>query len=97
LPDGLSSNQKSQIWVNFGGLAKENLDIFYDHLVYFTAIGNILWPFGHLMVIWYISSRFGILYQEKSGNPAQEWFRRRNPVSCSDCSISCPDENKSSN
>jgi hypothetical protein len=22
------------------------LGIFYDHLVYFTAIGNILWPFG---------------------------------------------------
>jgi hypothetical protein len=24
----------------------ENLGIFYDHLVYFTAIGNVLWPFG---------------------------------------------------
>jgi hypothetical protein len=24
----------------------ENLGIFYDHLVYFAAIGNILWPFG---------------------------------------------------
>jgi hypothetical protein len=24
----------------------ENLGLFYDHLVYFTAIGNILWPFG---------------------------------------------------
>jgi hypothetical protein len=24
----------------------ENLGIFYDHLLYFTAIGNILWPFG---------------------------------------------------
>jgi hypothetical protein len=22
------------------------LGIFYDHLVYFTAIGNNLWPFG---------------------------------------------------
>jgi hypothetical protein len=22
------------------------LGIFFDHLVYFTAIGNILWPFG---------------------------------------------------
>jgi hypothetical protein len=32
----------------------ENLGIFYDHLVYFTAIGNI---YGHLVcfvVIWYI-------------------------------------------
>jgi hypothetical protein len=33
------------------------LEIFYDHLVYF-------------MVIWYIFPRFGISYQEKSGNPA---------------------------
>jgi uncharacterized oligopeptide transporter (OPT) family protein len=24
----------------------ENLGILYAHLVYFTAIGNILWPFG---------------------------------------------------
>jgi hypothetical protein len=53
-----------------------NLGIFYGHLVYFTAIGNILWPFGifcghleYFVVIWYISPRFGILYQEKSGNP----------------------------
>jgi hypothetical protein len=33
------------------------LQIFYGHLVYFV-------------VSWYISPRFGILYQEKSGNPA---------------------------
>jgi hypothetical protein len=45
------------------GLAKENLGIFDDHLVYFTAIGNMLWPFGifcgHLVHIffpfWYFS------------------------------------------
>jgi hypothetical protein len=30
---------------------------FYGHLVYFVAI-------------WYIFYRFGMLYQEKSGNPA---------------------------
>jgi hypothetical protein len=24
----------------------KNLGIFYDNLVYFTSIGNILWPFG---------------------------------------------------
>jgi hypothetical protein len=54
-----------------------NLDIFYDHLVYFTAIGNILWPFGICILLPFgIScchlvyfSRFGILYHEKSGNP----------------------------
>jgi hypothetical protein len=53
---------------NFGlileGHAMENLDIFYDHLVYFTAIENILWPFvifcGHLVYFspfWYFVSR----------------------------------------
>jgi hypothetical protein len=34
----------------------ENLGMFYDHLVYyFTAIGNILWPFGiffPVLVFW---------------------------------------------
>jgi hypothetical protein len=33
------------------------LQIFYGHLIYFVAI-------------WYIFPRFGILDQEKSGNPA---------------------------
>jgi hypothetical protein len=50
----------------------KNLGIFYDHLVYFTAIGNILWSFGictYFVVIWYIFPLFGILNQEKSGNP----------------------------
>jgi hypothetical protein len=27
----------------------ENLDTFYGHLVYFTAIGNILGPFGYIL------------------------------------------------
>jgi hypothetical protein len=42
----------------------ENLVIFYDHLVYFTAIGNSLWRFGiffgHLVyfsVFWYFVPR----------------------------------------
>jgi hypothetical protein len=47
----------------------ENLGIFYDHLVYFTAIGNIFFHLVYFMVIWYIFPRFGILYQEESGNP----------------------------
>jgi hypothetical protein len=46
LPDGLLSNQKSQFGKILECLAMENLGIFCDHLVYFTAIGNILWPFG---------------------------------------------------
>jgi hypothetical protein len=40
------------------------------------AIWNILWRFGifharlvHFVLIWYIFSGFGIMYQYKSGNP----------------------------
>jgi hypothetical protein len=47
----------------------EDVGIFYDHLKYNTAIWYILWPFGNLAAIWYIFPRFGILCQEKSGNP----------------------------
>jgi hypothetical protein len=46
----------------------ENAGIFYGHLEYFTAIWYILWPFGNVVVIWYMFPRFGILCQEKSGN-----------------------------
>jgi hypothetical protein len=49
----------------------ENLGIFYDHLVYFTAIGNIVWPFGICCCHFVYFPRFGILYHEKSGNPAR--------------------------
>jgi hypothetical protein len=42
----------------------ENLGIFYDHLIYFTAIRNILWPFGifcgnlvHFSPFWYFGQR----------------------------------------
>jgi hypothetical protein len=47
-------------------------------MVYFMVIRNILrsfgifWPFGNVVVIWYIFTHFGILCQEKSGNPGQE-------------------------
>jgi hypothetical protein len=33
----------------------ENAGIFYAHLEHFTVIWCILWPFGNVMVIWYIS------------------------------------------
>jgi hypothetical protein len=58
---------KFPIWVNSGGPKN---GIFYVHLEYYAAIWYILWPFGDVLVIWYIFPRFGILYQEKSGNPA---------------------------
>jgi hypothetical protein len=53
----------------------ENLGIFYDYLVYFTAIGNILFPFGIFYGNLVYFSRFGILDQEKSGNPVPFFLR----------------------
>jgi hypothetical protein len=44
LPDGLFSNQKSQIWVNFG--------IFNDHLEYFMAVWYSLWSFVIFFPLW---------------------------------------------
>jgi hypothetical protein len=45
----------------------ENVGLFYDHLVYFTmAIWYILWQFSIFF------PRFGILAQEKSGNPGPQ-------------------------
>jgi hypothetical protein len=41
-----------------------------EMLVYFMAICYILRSFGIIFGDWYIFSRFGMLYQEKSGNPA---------------------------
>jgi hypothetical protein len=50
-------------------------------LAYFMTIGSILRPleviYGHSVYfvdIWFIFPRFGILYQEKSGNPAQATY-----------------------
>jgi hypothetical protein len=46
---------------------------------YFMAIWNIFWRFEifydhsvHFVFIWYIFSGFGIMYQEKSGNPGSQ-------------------------
>jgi hypothetical protein len=70
LPDGLFSNQKDQFGYILEGQRVENAGIFYGHLEYFTVIWYILWPFGNVVAIWYIFSRFGTLCQETSGNPA---------------------------
>jgi hypothetical protein len=50
-------------------------------LVYFVAVWNILQPIGcvscPLDIFWYFgkfSPRFGMLYQEKSGNPGMQSF-----------------------
>jgi hypothetical protein len=67
----------------YPGLAVENLGILYFHLVYFTSIGNILWPFGifcghlvYFVVIWYSFSHFSILYQvaRKTWQPCSNAF-----------------------
>jgi hypothetical protein len=46
----------------------KNVGTLHGHLVYFTAIWSILWPFfifcGYLVYF----SHFGMLHQEKSGN-----------------------------
>jgi hypothetical protein len=55
----------------------EDVGIFYDILSNFTAIWYILCPpsgivyvhLAYFVVIWYISHNFGIVCQEKSGNP----------------------------
>jgi hypothetical protein len=52
----------------------ENVGTFYAHLEYNTAVCYILWSFGNFEVIWYMSPRFGILCQEKSGNPESDRY-----------------------
>jgi hypothetical protein len=63
LPDGIFFKPKIPIWVNLGGSCNGRcwyvicpFGLFYGYLVYFG-------------VIWLIIFRFGMLYQEKSGNP----------------------------
>jgi hypothetical protein len=69
LPDGLFSNQKSKFGLILEGLAIEDVVMFYRHLVHFTVFCYILWTFGVVRGILVYFFRFGILYQEKSGNP----------------------------
>jgi hypothetical protein len=72
LSDGLFSNQKSKFGKILEGLEMQDVGIFYGHLVHFTVFCYILLTFGIVcgnLVYFY---RFGILYQEKSGNPARE-------------------------
>jgi hypothetical protein len=53
----------------------DNLGIFYDHLVFLRQLEIFFGLLVYFVVIWYIFPGFGILYQEKSGNPATaQWF-----------------------
>jgi hypothetical protein len=49
----------------------ENVDIFYGHLECFMDIWDIVGPFGTLRVHLVHVSCFGVMHQEKSGNPGQ--------------------------
>jgi hypothetical protein len=69
LPDGLFSNQKSQFGYILEGLKLENVYIICGHSEYFTGIWDILRPFGTFCVRLVHFSGFGIMFQEKSGNP----------------------------
>jgi hypothetical protein len=63
LPDGLFSNQKIPIWVNFGGSCNglvHFMGLFYDYWVYFVAIWHISHMYGHLVYFfpfWYVLLR----------------------------------------
>jgi hypothetical protein len=50
-------------------LGIEKVDLFYGHLEFISAIWYNAWPFGNLVAMWCIFPSFGILRQEKSGNP----------------------------
>jgi hypothetical protein len=47
-----------------------DVGVFYGHLVYFPAIWHILRPFRICSIVLVHFTRFGMLYQEKSGKPA---------------------------
>jgi hypothetical protein len=57
----------------------EDVGICYGHLVHFTVICYILWTFGIVRGNLVYFSRFGIMYQEKSGNPGSEaeWSKNK--------------------
>jgi hypothetical protein len=71
LPGGFFSDQKSQFGKILEGPRLENVDIFYVHLGYFSEIWDILLPFGTFFVNLVHFSGFGIMHQEKSGNPEE--------------------------
>jgi hypothetical protein len=50
----------------------ENVGIFFTIWSILRLLEIIYGHFVCFVVIWYMFSRFGMLYQEKSGNPAQD-------------------------
>jgi hypothetical protein len=87
LPDGIFSNQKSKL-CNFWRVLQWKMLVYYMEIwsTYFTAIWYTFWTFGLFYsrlvyfrdiryISWYFGifcPRFGMLYQEKSGNPEEQ-------------------------
>jgi hypothetical protein len=61
--------KKSQFGQMLEGQRFENVNIFYDHLKYYTDIGAILWPLGKFCVHLVHFCGFGIMRQEKIWQP----------------------------
>jgi hypothetical protein len=55
-------------------LQMEDVVLLYGILVYFSAIWYILWPFGIFYGYLVYFLRFGLLHQEKSGNPGENYY-----------------------
>jgi hypothetical protein len=52
------------MWVNFGGIAMKDIDIFYGHLIY-VLYGHLV----YLLFLWCVL-QFWFIATRKSGNPA---------------------------
>jgi hypothetical protein len=70
LPDRTFSNQNAKFGLFLEGLAMEDVGISYRQLVYFPTIWYTLWTFGTSCGKMVHFPRFGMLFQEKSGNTA---------------------------
>jgi hypothetical protein len=69
LPDGKFSKRNPYLGKFWWAIEYKILVYYMNIMEYFTYIWYILWPIGNIVVIWYIFYRFGILCQDKSGNP----------------------------
>jgi hypothetical protein len=54
----------------------DNVGVFYYHFKYITYV-HVVYFVTNFVAIWYIFPRFGILCQEKSGNPAKDYTSHR--------------------
>jgi hypothetical protein len=55
LPDGIFQSKKPDLGKFLGSFTNGYVGIAYGHVVYFTAIVYILWPFGNFFPFWYIA------------------------------------------